>query len=35
MTLYDHLKKSGIENAVITETDPGIEDRFLELMLNE
>lgn len=32
MTLYDHLKKSGIENAVITETDPGIEDRFLELM---
>lgn len=33
MTLYDHLKKSGIENAVITETNPGIEDRFLELML--
>jgi ABC-type multidrug transport system ATPase subunit len=35
ITLYDHLKKSGIENAVITETYPGIEDRFLELMLNE
>jgi len=35
VTLYDHLKKSGIENAVITETDPGIEDRFLELMLKE
>jgi len=33
ITLYDHLRKSGIENAVITETDPGIEDRFLELML--
>ena len=33
ITLYDHLKKSGIENAVINETEPGIEDRFLELML--
>ncbi len=31
-SIYEHLKKAGIENATITETDAGIEDRFLELM---
>jgi ABC-2 type transport system ATP-binding protein len=31
-SLYDHLRKSGIENAIITESEAGIEDRFLELM---
>jgi ABC-2 type transport system ATP-binding protein len=31
--LYDHLQKHGITNAVIAETEPGIEDRFLELMI--
>jgi ABC-2 type transport system ATP-binding protein len=30
--LYDHLRIQGVSNAVITETVPGIEDRFLELM---
>jgi ABC-2 type transport system ATP-binding protein len=30
--IYEHLKKAGIENASITETEAGIEDRFLELM---
>jgi ABC-type multidrug transport system ATPase subunit len=30
--LYEHLKKAGIENAKITESEAGIEDRFLELM---
>jgi ABC-2 type transport system ATP-binding protein len=30
--LYEHLKKAGIENATITESEAGIEDRFLELM---
>lgn len=32
-SLYDHLKKHGVSNAVIAETEPGIEDRFLELMI--
>jgi ABC-2 type transport system ATP-binding protein len=31
-SLYKHLKKAGIENAVIREAEAGIEDRFLELM---
>jgi hypothetical protein len=31
-SLYDHLKTSGINDAYITETEAGIEDRFLELM---
>lgn len=31
-SLYDHLKSQGVSSAVITETEPGIEDRFLELM---
>jgi len=31
-SLYDHLKINGITDAVISETNPGIEDRFLELM---
>jgi len=31
-TLADHLRKAGIENAVIREAEAGIEDRFLELM---
>jgi ABC-2 type transport system ATP-binding protein len=31
-SIYEHLKKAGIENAVVRETDAGIEDRFLELM---
>lgn len=31
-SIYDHLRKSGIENAEIAEKEPGIEDRFLELM---
>jgi ABC-type multidrug transport system ATPase subunit len=31
-SLYEHLKKAGIENATITESEAGIEDRFLELM---
>jgi ABC-type multidrug transport system ATPase subunit len=35
IALNDHLKKSGIENAIINETEPGIEDRFLELMFIE
>ena len=30
--LYDHLKNNGVTGAVVTETDAGIEDRFLELM---
>jgi ABC-2 type transport system ATP-binding protein len=30
--LFEHLKKAGIENATITESEAGIEDRFLELM---
>jgi ABC-2 type transport system ATP-binding protein len=30
--LYDHLKNNGVSNAVITEAEAGIEDRFLELM---
>jgi ABC-2 type transport system ATP-binding protein len=31
-TLYDHLKSHGVTNAVISQTEAGIEDRFLELM---
>ncbi len=31
-SIYEHLKKVGIENATITESEAGIEDRFLELM---
>jgi ABC-type multidrug transport system ATPase subunit len=30
--LYDHLKNHGITNASVSETEAGIEDRFLELM---
>lgn len=30
--LYDHLKNNGVTNAAVTETEAGIEDRFLELM---
>lgn len=31
-SVFDHLKKMGIENVQINETEAGIEDRFLELM---
>jgi len=31
-SLADRLKKEGVNGAVIVETTPGIEDRFLELM---
>ncbi len=31
-TLYDFLKSSGVNDAVISGTEAGIEDRFLELM---
>lgn len=31
-SIYDYLIKLGISNAVITEAEAGIEDRFLELM---
>jgi len=34
-SIYEHLKKEGIENAVVREADAGIEDRFLELMNKE
>ena len=34
-TLYDYIKKSGIEDASITASEAGIEDRFLELMKSE
>jgi ABC-2 type transport system ATP-binding protein len=30
--LYDHLKNNGVTHAVVSETEAGIEDRFLELM---
>ena len=30
--LYEHLKNHGITNAAVSETEAGIEDRFLELM---
>jgi ABC-2 type transport system ATP-binding protein len=33
-SIYDYLKSSGISNASISETEAGIEDRFLELMEN-
>ena len=31
-SLFEHLKKAGIENTIISESEAGIEDRFLELM---
>jgi ABC-2 type transport system ATP-binding protein len=31
-SLYDHLKSLGVTNLSVTETEAGIEDRFLELM---
>jgi ABC-2 type transport system ATP-binding protein len=31
-SIYEHLKKTGIENVAISESEAGIEDRFLELM---
>ncbi|MCX6332949.1 MAG: ABC transporter ATP-binding protein [Bacteroidia bacterium] len=31
-SIYEHLKKAGIEHATISESEAGIEDRFLELM---
>jgi ABC-2 type transport system ATP-binding protein len=31
-SLYEHLKKAGIEKTTITESEASIEDRFLELM---
>jgi len=31
-SIYEHLKKAGIENSTIKESEAGIEDRFLELM---
>jgi ABC-2 type transport system ATP-binding protein len=31
-SIYDYLSRIGIDNAVINETNAGIEDRFLELM---
>jgi ABC-type multidrug transport system ATPase subunit len=34
-SIFEHLKKAGIENATITESEAGIEDRFLELMTTE
>jgi ABC-2 type transport system ATP-binding protein len=34
-SIYEYLKKAGIENATITESEAGIEDRFLELMTTE
>jgi len=34
-TLFEYLKKEGINDAVIEETVAGIEDRFLELMQKE
>ena len=33
-SVYEHLKKSGIENVMISESEAGIEDRFLELIGN-
>lgn len=30
--IYEHLAANGVNNAAISETAPGIEDRFLELM---
>jgi ABC-type multidrug transport system ATPase subunit len=34
-SIYELLKKSGIGNATITESEAGIEDRFLELMIKQ
>lgn len=31
-SLFEHLTASGLENVIITESEAGIEDRFLELM---
>ena len=33
-SVYEHLKKAGIENVMISESEAGIEDRFLELIGN-
>jgi ABC-2 type transport system ATP-binding protein len=33
--LSEYLKKNGVEDAVISETKAGIEDRFLDLMETE
>ena len=30
--LYDHLVSNGVTNVTVSETEAGIEDRFLELM---
>jgi hypothetical protein len=30
--LYDFLEEHGVSNAEFSQTSPGIEDRFLELM---
>lgn len=34
-SLFEHLKRSGINDATVMEREPGIEDRFLELMEND
>lgn len=31
-SIYEHLKNAGIDKVVLSETEAGIEDRFLELM---
>jgi len=31
-SIYEHLRKAGIDKVVISESEAGIEDRFLELM---
>jgi ABC-2 type transport system ATP-binding protein len=31
-SIYEYLGRLGINNAIISETEAGIEDRFLELM---
>lgn len=31
-SIFDHLKNNGVPDASVAETQPGIEDRFLELM---
>ena len=34
-SIFEFLKKAGIDDVIIKETMPGVEDRFLELMLTE
>jgi ABC-type multidrug transport system ATPase subunit len=34
-SIFTHLKKMGIDDAIITETEASIEDRFLELMTTD